>query len=132
MPERKRQIHTSAAPEPIGPFSQALRVGPFVYVAGQGPGDAATGEIVHGTIEEQTALTLDNVKAILAAAGATMDDVVRCTVWLSDLDEFARYNAVYETYFGDPKPTRATVGAQLLGGIKVEIEVTAYLGETTP
>jgi 2-iminobutanoate/2-iminopropanoate deaminase len=58
-----------------------------------------------------------------------MDDVVRCTVWLEDLDEFARYNAVYETYFGDPKPTRATVRADLLGGIKVEIEATAYLPE---
>jgi 2-iminobutanoate/2-iminopropanoate deaminase len=125
----KQQIHTDAAPQPIGPFSQALRAGDFVYVAGQGPGDPATGELRLGTIEEQTALTLDNITAILEAAGATIDDIVRCTVWLADLDDFARYNAVYETYFSDPKPTRATVRADLLGGIKVEIEATAYVGQ---
>lgn len=130
MPESlKQQIQTSSAPQPIGPFSQALRVGPFIYVSGQGPNDPVTGAIVGETIEEQTARTMDNIKAILEAAGATMDHVVRCTVWMLDLSEFSRYNGVYATYFNDPKPTRATVGADLLNGIKIEIDAVAYLPE---
>ena len=124
----KKQITTSAAPQPIGPYSQALRVGSFVYVSGQGPADPRTGEIRADTIEEQTRQTLANIAAILAETGATLDDVIRCTVYLSDLANFARYNRIYGEHFSDPKPTRTTVGAQLLD-ILVEIEVVAYLGE---
>jgi 2-iminobutanoate/2-iminopropanoate deaminase len=80
------------------------------------------------TIEEQTARTLDNVKAILEAAGATMADVVKVTAHLSDLNLFSRYNRVYEQYFPDPKPVRTTVGSQLLN-IMIEIDVVAYVGE---
>jgi 2-iminobutanoate/2-iminopropanoate deaminase len=124
----KQQFTTDKAPRPVGPYSQALRVGDFVYVAGQGPLDPATGAVLGATIEEQTARTLDNIQAILAAAGASMADVVKSTVHLSDLDHFQRFNKVYADYFPDPKPVRTTVGSQLLG-ILVEIDVVAYVGD---
>ena len=124
----KQRIQSASAPAPAGAYSPGLRVGDFVFVAGQGPLDPATGEIVGDTIEEQTARTLENVKAILEAAGATMADVVKATVHLSDLSLFQRYNAVYTTYFPEPKPVRTTVGSQLLG-IMVEIDVIAYVGD---
>ena len=122
----KQQVLTSAAPKPIGPYSQGLRVGEFIFVSGQGPLDPATGKIAGDTIEEQTRRVLENIKAILEAGGATMGDVVKSTVHLSDLELFSRFNGVYATYFPDPKPTRTTVGSQLLG-ILVEIDVIAYI-----
>ncbi len=123
----KQQIRTDKAPRPGGAYSQGLRVGDFVFVAGQGPGDPVAGKVVATTIEEQTARVLENIKAILEAGGASMADVVKVTAHLSDLSLFPRYNAVYETYFPDPKPVRTTVGSQLLG-IMVEIDVVAYVG----
>ncbi len=123
----KQEIRTSEAATPGGAYSQGLRAGDFVYVSGQGPIDPATGEIVGETIEEQTERTLENVKAILAAAGASMADVVKSTVHLSDLSLFPRYNEVYARYFPDPKPVRTTVGSDLLG-IMIEIDVVAYVG----
>jgi 2-iminobutanoate/2-iminopropanoate deaminase len=123
----KHEIRTDEAAAPGGAYSQGLRAGDFVYVSGQGPIDPATGEIVGETIEEQTERTLENVKAILAAAGASMADVVKSTVHLSDLSLFPRYNEVYARYFPDPKPVRTTVGSDLLG-IMVEIDVVAYVG----
>jgi 2-iminobutanoate/2-iminopropanoate deaminase len=124
----KQQITTSNAPKPAGPYSQGLRVGDFVFVAGQGPGNPVTGQKAGETIEEQTAQTLDNIKAILQAAGASMADVVKSTVHLSDMSLFANFNKVYETYFPDPKPVRTTVGSNL-PGILVEIDVIAYVGK---
>lgn len=124
----KQEIRTTNAPIPKAPYSQGIRAGDFVFVAGQGPIDPRTGEIVGDTIEEQTAKVLDNVKAILEAAGASMADVVKVTAHLSDLSLFARYNKVYEQYFPDPKPVRTTVGSQL-GRIMVEIDVIAYTGK---
>lgn len=123
----KHQIRTDEAAAPGGAYSQGLRAGDFVYVSGQGPIDPATGEIVGETIEKQTERTLENVQAILAAAGASMADVVKSTVHLSDLSLFPRYNEVYARYFPDPKPVRTTVGSDLLG-IMVEIDVVAYVG----
>jgi 2-iminobutanoate/2-iminopropanoate deaminase len=123
----KKQISTDKAPNPAGPYSQGLRVGDFIYVAGQGPADPVTGKVADN-IEEQTARTLENVKAILEAAGASMADVVKVTAHLSDLNFFSRYNAVYIKYFPDPKPVRTTVGSQLLN-IMVEIDVVAYVGD---
>jgi 2-iminobutanoate/2-iminopropanoate deaminase len=124
----KQQIRTDKAPLPGGPYSQGIRVGDFIYVAGQGPSDPVTRKNVGDTIEEQTAQTLENVKAILEAGGASMADVVKSTVHLTDLGLFSRFNKVYETYFPDPKPVRTTVGSQL-NGIMVEIDVVAYVGK---
>lgn len=124
----KLQVRTERAAQPSGAYSQGLKVGNFVFVSGQGPLDPQTAAVVGETIEEQTAQTLENVKAILETAGGTMHDVVRCTVHLSDLALFDRFNRVYATYFPDPKPTRTTVGSQL-AGIMVEIDCIAYLGD---
>jgi len=124
----KQQITTKSGASPIGAYSQGLRAGDFIFVSGQGPLDPATGQIVGENIEEQTARVLENIKAILAAAGATMADVVKVSAHLSDLALFDRYNKVYSTYFPDPKPTRTTVGSQLLG-ILVEIDAIAYVGK---
>ncbi len=124
----KQQIRTTSGAAPIGAYSQGLRVGDFIFVSGQGPLDPATGQIVGGTIEEQTTRVLENIKAILAAGGATMADVVKVSAHLSDLGLFDQYNKVYATYFPDPKPTRTTVGSHLLG-ILVEIDAIAYVGK---
>lgn len=123
----KQQITTTSSAAPAGAYSQGLRVGDFVFVSGQGPRHPVTGEM-GTTIEEQTAQTLENVKAILEAGGASMADVVKVTAHLSDLALFEAYNRVYATYFPDPKPTRTTVGSQL-GGIMVEIDAIAYVGK---
>ena len=124
----KIQISTTSGASPVGAYSQGLRVGDFIFVSGQGPLDPTTGKIVGETVEEQTERVLENIKAILAAAGATMADVVKVSAHLSDLALFDQYNKVYATYFPDPKPTRTTVGSQLLG-ILVEIDAIAYVGE---
>ena len=124
----KQQLKTAAGAAPIGAYSQGLKAGDFVFVSGQGPLDPQTGQVVGATIEEQTARVLENIKAILAAGGASMADVVKVTAHLSDLGLFERYNHVYATYCPDPKPTRTTVGSQLLG-ILVEIDAIAYVGK---
>ncbi len=123
----KQQIRTDTGAQPIGAYSQGLRAGDFIFVSGQGPLDPNTGAVVGTTIEEQTARVLENIKAILAAGGATMSQVVKVSAHLSDLSMFDRYNRVYATYFPDPKPTRTTVGSALLG-ILVEIDAIAYVG----
>lgn len=123
----KKQIVSDKTPPPAGAYSPGLRVGDFIFVSGQGPLDPATGKIVGETIEEQTTRVLENVKIILEAGGATMADVVKATVHLSDLALFDRYNKIYASYFPDPRPTRTTVGSQLMG-IMVEIDVIAYVG----
>jgi 2-iminobutanoate/2-iminopropanoate deaminase len=123
----KQLIMPENGPKPGGAYSPGLRVGDFIFVAGQVPIDPATGQVAGDTIEEQTARVLENIKAILEAGGATMADVVKVTVHLSDLSLFPRYNAVYAGYFPDPKPVRTTVGSQLLD-VLVEIDVIAYVG----
>jgi 2-iminobutanoate/2-iminopropanoate deaminase len=124
----KQLITTSSAATSMGAYSPGLRVGDFIFVSGQVPRDPVTGKIVGETIEEQTARVLDNVKAILNAGGATLADVVKVNAHLSDLGMFDGYNKVYSTYFPDPKPTRTTVGSQLLGFL-VEIDAIAYVGK---
>ena len=123
----KQQITTDRAPLPAGPYSQGLRVGDLIFVAGQGPTNPATRATAGETIEEQTAQVLENIKAILEAGGASMADVVKTTVHLSDMSLFSRFNKVYEGYFPDPKPVRTTVGS-VLPKILVEIDVIAYVG----
>ena len=125
----KQLIQTRAAPQPAGPYSQGLRVGDFIFTAGQIPLDPGTGKLAGETIEEQTVQVLENLRLILEAAGASLADVVKTTVHLSDLGFFARFNPVYAGYFPDPKPVRTTVGSQLSAGVLVEIDVVAYVGE---
>lgn len=124
----KQPIQTERAPAPGGAYSQGLRVGDFVFTAGMGPWHPQTREVVGDTIEEQTIRTLENIQGVLAAAGASLADVVKATVHLSDLSLFSRFNQVYMRYFPDPKPVRTTVGSQL-NGIMVEIDVIAYSGK---
>lgn len=124
----KQQISTKSGASPIGAYSQGIRAGGFIFVSGQGPLDPATGQLIHGTIEEETARVLENIKIILEAGGATMADVVKVSAHLSDTELFERFNKVYATYFPDPKPARTTVGSQLpRKDMLVEIDVIAYV-----
>ena len=124
----KQQITTQSGAAPMGAYSPGLRVGDFIFVSGQVPRDPATGQITGESIEEQTARVIENIKAILEAGGAMLADVVKVNAHLSDLSLFEGYNKVYATYFPDPKPTRTTVGSQLLGFL-VEIDAIAYVGK---
>ncbi len=127
MPELK-PVHTPAAPAAIGPYSQAIVAGSLVFTAGQIPLDPATMELVTGDVATQTARVMENVKAVLEAAGASLQSVVRTTVFLSDMGDFAAMNEVYGRYFGDHKPARSTVqAARLPRDVKVEIDTIAVL-----
>ena len=121
----KQEIRTEKAPLPGGPYSQGLKVGSRVYVAGQRPVDAATGAIPDDFAGQAT-LVLENVRHVLEAGGATMDDVVKVTVYLSDIANFAAFNALYTTYFSPPFPTRTTVSCSLRG-ILVEVDAIAEI-----
>ncbi len=110
-----------------GAYSDGLVVGNLLFVSGQAAVDFKTSAFMLGTIEEETRRTLDNIRAIVEQAGATMDDVVKCTVHLADMGEFGRFNEVYGSYFSGVKPTRTTVQSVLDHGIKVEIDAIVYL-----
>ncbi len=121
-------IHTDDAPRAIGPYSQAIEHGGTVYVSGQIPIDPATGELVEGGIERQARRSLTNVRNILEAAGTGMDRVLRVSVLLADIGDFAAMNDVYAEFFSEPYPARAAYGvAGLPKGALVEIEVVAAL-----
>ena len=123
----KKVISTTKAPAAIGPYSQAIKVGNLVYTSGQIPIDPATGVFVAGGIKEQTRQSLLNVKAILEEAGLTMSDVVKTTVFMADMNDFADMNAVYAEFFAEPYPARSAVAVKTLPkGALVEIEVIAY------
>jgi 2-iminobutanoate/2-iminopropanoate deaminase len=122
-------IKTNNAPEAIGPYSQGIRIGQFIYTSGQIPIDPKTNTIIGGGIKNQTKQVLDNLKAVLAASGASMQDVVKTTVYLSNLLDFTAMNDIYATYFSEPYPTRSTVQvARLPKDVTIEIDVVAYLG----
>lgn len=121
----KVKIATDKAPLPAGPYSQGLKVGQRVYVAGQGPMNRATGEMPEG-IAAQTRQVLQNIGYILEAAGARFDDVVKVTAHLQNFDDFTAYNDVYKEFFRDPFPVRTTVQSGL-GGFLVEIDVVAEI-----
>lgn len=124
--QEKKVISTPDAPAAIGPYSQAIKAGKTVYLAGQISIDPKTKQLVTGTIEEQTKLVLENLKAVLAADGLTMDHVVSTGVFMKDLNEFAKMNEVYGTYFKNAPPARATVEvARLPRDVKVEISAIA-------
>ena len=123
----KKQIQTSQAPSAIGPYSQAIRIGEFLYTSGQIALNPVNMEMMNGTIEEETEWVLKNVEAILKADGMSLAHVVKTTVYLTDLGEFARMNQVYEKFFGETKPARACVQvAALPKGAKVEIDAIAH------
>lgn len=122
-------IHTQDAPKAIGPYSQAVRVGDFIYTAGQVPIVPATGDLIAGEIEAQTRQALTNIKAVLEAAGSGLDKVVKTTVFMTDLGDFARMNGVYAEFFPSQPPARSTVQvAALPKGAMVEIECVAVTG----
>ena len=120
------KIFTAAAPAPIGPYNQAVRVGDFVFCSGQIPLDPATGEVVAGDVGAQTRQVMKNIEAVLEAASATFANVVKTTIFLVDMGDFAAVNAVYGEYFTEIAPARSTVAvAGLPRGVRVEIEVVA-------
>ena len=122
----KKVISTVKAPAAIGPYSQAIKVGNLVFTSGQIPIDPATGNFVEGGIKEQTRQSLTNVKAILEEAGLTMANVVKTTVFIADMADFADMNAVYAEFFAEPYPARSAVAVKTLPkGALVEIEVVA-------
>ncbi len=122
----RQAVSTPSAPAAIGPYSQAIRAGSLLFVSGQIPIDPATGNMVDGDVAAQTHRVFQNISEILKAAGATLDDVVRTTVYLADMNDFGAMNAVYGTYFSSPAPARATVqAARLPKDARVEIDVIA-------
>ena len=122
-------VSTESAPRALGPYSQAIRAGQFLFVSGQVPIDPATGELVPGTIAVQTRRALENIGAILVAAGASFQHVVRTSVYLADLADFGAMNEVYATFFTAPQPARSTIqAARLPRDARIEVDVIAFLG----
>ena len=122
----KVSVSSAEAPKAIGPYSQAVRAGQLLFVSGQVPLDPATGQIVGGDIAAQTRRVFDNLGAVLAAGGRSFADVVRTTIFLADMNDFAAVNEVYGQYFPEPYPARATVQvARLPKDARVEIDVIA-------
>lgn len=125
----KYEIQSKRGAPPRGAYSQGWRAGDFIFVTGTGPSDPVSGELVGDTIEQQTEQTIDNLSAILEADGASLRDVVKVTVHLSDLSLFARYNTVYARRFSKPYPVRTTVGSDLghSPGMLIEMDCVAYM-----
>jgi 2-iminobutanoate/2-iminopropanoate deaminase len=122
----KHIIRTANAPAPIGPYNQAIRANGFLFVSGQIAIDPTTGELVRGNMEEETRQVMENLRAILEAAGISMAHVVKASIFLKDMDDFARVNTVYGSYFGEDAPARETVQvARLPKDVNVEISVIA-------
>jgi 2-iminobutanoate/2-iminopropanoate deaminase len=125
----KEIIATDEAPKAIGPYSQAVRAGGFIFLSGQIPLNPETGELVSGDIGAQTERVLENLQAVLRAAGADLDHVVKCTVYLDNMDDFAAMNEVYGRFFSKDPPARAAVEvSRLPKGVGVEIEAVAFVG----
>jgi 2-iminobutanoate/2-iminopropanoate deaminase len=122
----KHSVSSEKAPKAIGPYSPAVRAGQLLFVSGQVPLDPATGQMVEGGIAEQTRRVLDNIGALLTAGGRSFADVVRTTIFLADMNDFAAVNEIYGQYFVEPYPARATVQvARLPKDARVEIDVIA-------
>jgi 2-iminobutanoate/2-iminopropanoate deaminase len=123
----KQELRTQTGAAPGGSYSQGMRVGDLIFVAGQGPFDPETGEIVGTSIETQTEQTLCNIEAVLAEAGADLGDLVKVTAFLADLSLFGAYDSAYASRIPEPRPVRTTVGAAL-GGELIEIDAIAARG----
>jgi len=124
----KKVVKGEKLPKPAGPYSPAIRAGDYVFCAGQVGRDPATGEIGK-TIEEQTRQVLLNLQSVLNAAGASLENAVKTTVFLADMNEFSKMNAEYFKFFPKDPPARSTVGVTMAPRIRVEIELVAYVGE---
>jgi 2-iminobutanoate/2-iminopropanoate deaminase len=123
-----KQVKTDNAPQAIGPYSQGIKTGGLVFCSGQIPANPNTGELVSGSITEQTKQCLSNLKGVIEAAGSSMSRVVKCTVFLRDMNDFAEMNAEYAKWFSDPPPARAAVQvARLPKDVGIEIEAIAEL-----
>ena len=110
-----------------GAYSAGILVDGWLFISGQGPLDLLTGKVIHGTVEEQTLLTLSHINKIVKAAGGNIEDIVKCTVHLADINDFEKYNAAYASFFTGIKPARTTVQSVLFGGIKIEIDAIAKI-----
>jgi len=123
----KHLVKTPDAPLPIGPYSQGIRVGNFLFTAGQGPIDPTSGKIIGEGIQGQTERTLKNIKAILESSGFSLRDVVKVSIFLKSMSDFQKMNEVYKTFFPESPPARTTVQAELPGqGMLIEIDATAF------
>ena len=123
----KNVVVTDGAPKPVGPYSQAIVAGGFIYVSGQGPMDVAAGRMVTDSVQAETRQVLKNIQSILEAAGASMANVVKCNVYLADRRDFSAMNEVYREFFPGEPPARTTVEAHPPVDIRVEIDCVAYL-----
>lgn len=120
------EVRTDGAPAAIGPYSQAIRVGGVIYCSGQVPLDPATGELVTSDVRSETKRVMENLAAVVTAGGSSMERVVRCTIFLTSMDDYAAVNEVYATFFGDPAPARACVEvSRLPKDARVEIDAIA-------
>jgi len=129
----KQPVSTNAAPGAIGPYCQAIQAGGFVFLSGQIPLNPVTGLLVEDEIEAQTEQVMKNLAAVLAAAGCTMEHVVKTTVFLKDMNDFAKMNAIYAKHFPAPPPARSTVeAARLPRDVRVEIDLIALAQKTSP
>lgn len=125
----KKEIKHPDKTADTGAYSAAILIDGWLYVSGQGPLDLKTGEVIHGTIEKETELTLSHIKKMVEVAGGSMDDVIKCTVHLTDINDFEKFNTVYSSFFSEIKPARTTVQSGLSDGIKIEIDAVARLSK---
>lgn len=124
----KKIIETDQAPKPIGPYSQAVKFGDFLFTSGQIAIDPKSSELVNGKVEDQTKLVLENLKAVLAASGSSLDKVVKTTIFLKDMNDFSKVNEIYARYFNDSKPARSTVEVSCLPkSVLIEIDCIATI-----
>lgn len=125
------RIFPESTPRPRGPYSPAIRAGDFIFVSGQGPVDPTSNQMSYGDIQHETRVTLNNLRLILEAAGATMADVVKCGVFIRDGRDFTAMNEVYVEFFGDARPARTTVETKFADPtMKIEIDCIAYRPQT--
>lgn len=124
----KEVLITNKAPKAIGPYSQAVKVGNFIFISGQIPIDPDTGEVIDGDIKEQTKRVLENIKGILESVSCSLNNVVKTTVFLKNLDDFSAMNEIYATYFPENPPARSTIEvSRLPKGVSIEIEAIAII-----
>ncbi|RLG85684.1 MAG: deaminase [Thermoprotei archaeon] len=123
----KKAIFTNKAPRPVGPYSQAIKIDKWLFISGQVPIDPLTGQRVEGDFKLKVKRVLENVKAIVEEAGGKLDNVVKVTVFLSDINKFQELNEVYEEYFKDTAPARSVIEAKLPKNFEIMMEVIAYI-----